>query len=411
MWYCRGGRGSGKTRTGSEGLAELIIDTIIAGEDGEAGDWAIVAPTFGDARDVCVEGPSGIRHALAGWTDGDWQKAWNRSQGQLRLCNGATLFVDGADDGALRIQGKNLRGLWADEAGLWKQWEQAWDESIAFAVRLDPGSIIVTGTPKAGHGLVKRLVGGDPQKGIPAADYQTHMRMTDNLDNLSTMVVERLLTRYGGTTLGRQELEGELIDEVEGALWSAALIDGNRIHKTPVLQRVAVGVDPSGGRTETGIVAAGLVARDCTCSGDAPYPHVVILGDFTDTTGSPASWGRAVVNAYESVGADRVFGEQNFGGAMVEHTIRTVAPDISYKHVTASRGKAVRAEPIVSLYEQGRVHHQGTFADLESEMVTWEPEESAWSPNRLDALVWAVTGLNIVKPVYPSTVKVHTPLG
>lgn len=394
MWYVQGGRGSGKTRSGSEALAEIIKTTIISGDGDEDGDWGICAPTFGDARDICVEGPSGLRHPLAGYTDGPWRKAWNRSQGQLRLANGASLFADGADDGAPRVQGKNLRGLWADEVGMWKRWEKAWDESIAFAVRLDPAVIVATGTPKAGHGLVKRLIGGDPDKGIPAADRVTKMRMADNIANLSRVQVERLTARYGGTNLGRQELEGELLEEVEGALWTLTLIDKHRRHEAGPLARVIVGVDPQGSAENgtTGIVAAGITRGDCPC-GSGNYPHAYVLDDAS-VSASPNGWARAAVTSFDLVRGDRIVGERNFGGDMVESTIRTVWAEAPIYMVNASRGKMQRAEPIAALYEQGRVHHVGTFGDLESEMVTWTQLES-WSPNRLDALVWAITELGL----------------
>lgn len=401
-WYIRGGRGSGKTRAGAEALAELIIHSIEAGDRDDTGDWAVVAPTFGDARDVCIEGPSGLRPALAGWTDGTWDKAWNRSQGQLRLVNGATVFADGADDGAPRIQGKNLRGCWADEVGLWRRWEQAWDESLAFAVRLAPGSIVATGTPKAGHGLVRRLMFGDPEAGIPAADHHSHMRMVDNIANLSPHMVARLTSRYEGTTLGRQELEGEVLSEVEGALWTSTLIGRNRLswpdsidHDGRMawarLRRVIVGVDPPGGATEAGIVVAASTSH-CPCGGPR-QPHAVVLDDLSGK-GSPDEWGRAVVDGYQRWRADRVVGEVNYGGDMVEKVVRSVDRSVSFKPVRATRGKAVRAEPIVALYEQGRVHHLEVFGDLESELTTWRPEDS-WSPNRLDALVWALTELEL----------------
>lgn len=391
VWYVQGGRGSGKSRTGAEGLADLIIDTIQAGDGDEEGDWGIIAPTFGDARDTCVEGPSGIRSALAGWTDGPWKKAWNRSQGQLRLINGATVFADGADDGALRVQGKNLRGAWADEVGLWRRWEQAWEESLAFAVRLDPACIIATGTPKAGHGLVKLLLFGDKDRGIEPADHKSMMRMIDNIANLSPDLVARLQARYAGTTIGRQELEGEYLEEVEGALWTANLIGTNRLSQAGESSRVVVGVDPPGGATEAGIVAAGLT-NHCVC-GQGLMPHAYVLADES-MKGSPDSWGQAAVNCLDDYQADRIVGEVNYGGDMVEKVIRTVRPGVPFKAVRATRGKAVRAEPIVALYEQGRVHHVGTFGDLESEMTTWTPD-SSWSPNRLDALVWALTELGL----------------
>lgn len=394
MWYVQGGRGSGKTRSGAEALAELIKTTIEQGDGDEDGDWGVCAPTFGDARDVCVEGPSGLRHALAGFTDGSWGKAWNRSQGQLKLANGATLFADGADDGAPRVQGKNLRGLWADEVGLWRKWEKAWDESIAFAVRLDPAVIVATGTPKAGHGLVKRLISGDETLGIPPADRVTKMRMADNIANLSRTQVDRLTARYGGTSLGRQELEGELLDEVEGALWTLRLIDQHRRAEAGPMARIVVGVDPQGSAETgtTGIVPAGSSKGQCPC-GESNLPHAFVLDDAS-VSASPDGWARAAIGSFERAKADRFAAERNFGGDMVESTIRTAWAAAPVTMVNASRGKVQRAEPIAALYEQGRVHHVGTFGDLESEMVTWTQLE-AWSPNRLDALVWAITELGL----------------
>lgn len=394
-WYIRGGRGSGKTRTGAESLAELIIGTL--DEGGENGDWAVIAPTFGDARDTCVEGPSGLRPALAGYTDGPWKKAWNRTQGQLHLANGATVFCDGADDGALRIQGKNLRGAWLDEVGLWRKWELAFDESIAFAVRLEPGCLIATGTPKAGHGLVKRLMQGDADRGIPAADFQSHMTMEDNLANLSPVVVARLIARYGGTSLGRQELGGELLSEVEGAMWTLTRIEGLRIQMAGQMARVVVGVDPQGSieTGTTGIVAAGVTRGNCACGNPDNLPHAYVLDDAS-LSESPGGWAKAVIACFELNEADRIVAEMNFGADMVESTIRAVWPAAPLEKVRASRGKAVRAEPIAALYEQGRVHHVGTFGDLESEMVSWRPTDD-WSPNRLDALVWAISQLGLTE--------------
>lgn len=367
------------------------------GEGGEKGDWAVIAPTFGDARDTCIEGPSGLRPALAGYTAGPWKKAWNRSQGQLHLANGATVFCDGADDGALRIQGKNLRGAWLDEIGLWRKWQTAFDESIAFAVRLDPGCLIATGTPKAGHGLVKRLVEGDPEKGIPAAEHHSHMTMEDNIDNLSPVVVARLMARYGGTSLGRQELGGEILSEVEGAMWTLKRIETLRMATYGTLARVVVGVDPQGSieTGTTGIVAAGVTKGNCLCGNKDLLPHAVVLDDAS-LSESPAGWARAAVQCYESWEADRIVAEINFGYDMVESTIRAVWPGAPIEKVRASRGKAVRAEPVAALYEQGRVHHIGTFGDLESEMVSWRPTDD-WSPNRLDALVWAVSQLGLTE--------------
>ena len=203
IWYLMGGRGSGKTRTGGEWVSE-----IEAAHD--AGEYAIVAPTFADARDTCAEqtlipilGPR-IR-----------RNGYNRSIGEIHLKSGSRIFLDGADDGALRIQGKNLRGCWADEIGLWKGWDVAWNVSLAFAVRHAPAQIVATGTPKMGHPLVKQLV-DDPS--VPVS----RMRTSDNVANLDPKAIADLYAQYGGTRIGRQELEGEWIAALEGDLLKRA---------------------------------------------------------------------------------------------------------------------------------------------------------------------------------------------
>lgn len=211
IWYLRGGRGAGKTRTGAETLADWICDNVAqAGEPPR--EWAICAPTFGDARSVCAEGQSGLIRALGGVAKhGGLVDTWNRSEGVLRLTNGAIVYLDGANDGAFRIQGKNLSGLWADEVGLWEKWDVAWNESIRFAVRMAPSRIVATGTPKMAHPLIKQLL---ESKNV----VQTHMRTVDNEANLDPVALADLLQMYGGSTLGRQELEGEYIEALEGEI-------------------------------------------------------------------------------------------------------------------------------------------------------------------------------------------------
>ncbi len=201
-WYLRGGRGAGKTRTGAETLAGWIGDN-------EPGEWAVCAPTFGDARSVCAEGPSGLIPALGGV--GGLVTAWNRSEGVIHVAGGSIVYLDGANDGAFRIQGKNLRGLWADEVGLWEKWDVAWNESIQFAVRMAPGRIVATGTPKMAHPLIGQLL-SSPNV------VQTHMRTVDNRENLDARALAELLEQYGGSTLGRQELDGEYIEALEGSI-------------------------------------------------------------------------------------------------------------------------------------------------------------------------------------------------
>lgn len=203
VWYLMGGRGSGKTRTGAEWVSEEEAKQ-------DPGEWAIVAPTFADARDTCAEQTLipllGPRIKKGGY---------NRSLGEIHLVNGSRIFLDGADDGALRIQGKNLRGAWADEIGLWKGWDTAWNVSLAFAVRHAPARIVATGTPKMGHPLVKQLV-DDPS--VPVSK----MRTSDNVANLDPKAVADLYAQYGGTRIGQQELEGEWIAALEGDLLKRA---------------------------------------------------------------------------------------------------------------------------------------------------------------------------------------------
>lgn len=357
----------------------------------DPGDWAIVAPTFADGRDTCVEGQSGLLAALGGYP-GPLVEKWNRSFGELELVTGARCYIDGADDGALRIQGKNLRGAWCDEVGLWRRtnWKLAWTESLGFAVRHEPARIVATGTPKAGHPLVKLLL--EDERAVV-----TNMRMLDNAANLHPDTVAEFLRRFDGTRLGRQELEGEFVEEAVGALWTLDMIASVRFTPADLanhlvhggLTRVVVAVDPSGsededtGASECGIVVAGTAAST---------KHAYVLDDKS-LRASPNQWAKAAVNAYYEHKADRLVAERNFGGEMVRAVIQTVDRNVPVKLVNASRGKAIRAEPVSSLYERELVHHVGVFRDLEDQMCDWVPDSGMDSPDRMDALVWALTDL------------------
>jgi len=376
-WYVRGGRGSGKTWTGGNTLAEMALN--------DPGEYGVVAPTDSAVRDVCMEGPSGLIHAL-GTNLAEIKRgasrlveSYNQSSAILRLRNGSVIYADGADDGAPTIQGKNLRGLWADEVGLWRKWKQAWEESIRYAVRLSPARIVATGTPKRGHPLVLSLM-ADP------AVHKTLLRTSDNAANLDPALLTELYAKYGGTTLGRQELEGEILSDVPGALWQRHLIDALRVPVMPALTRIVVAIDPSATSTESadecGIIAAGV-----NWEGKA-----FVLADKT-LRASPARWATEAIALYGDLRADRIVAEVNNGGEMVGQVIRSIDPSVSYKAVTASRGKQTRAEPIASFYEQGRVHHVGDFELLEDQMTSWVPGEK--SPDRMDALVWALTELMV----------------
>jgi predicted phage terminase large subunit-like protein len=233
-WYLMGGRGSGKSRTGAETFCNWI-------NENPRGEWAIVAPTFADARDTCVESASsGILPIL-----GPAVQNWNRSLGEIMLTDGTKIYLDGADDGALRIQGKNLRGAWCDEVGLWNQWDRAWNESLAFAVRHAPAKIVATGTPKMGHGLVKLLV-DDPLV------IKSQMRTSDNVQNLNPAAVKELYVKYGGSRLGSQELDGEWLEAIEGDMLKRAwwryydpkwIKGGFQVERLPRFQMILLSVD------------------------------------------------------------------------------------------------------------------------------------------------------------------------
>lgn len=371
-------------------MANWIRDSVDAGDAAQDGDWGIVAPTFGDARDVCVEGPSGLLRALGG-EGGGYVRTWNRSHGEVFLENGARVYLDGADDGADRVQGKNLRGAWCDEVGLWRatNWVKAWNESLSFAVRLAPSRIIATGTPKQGHPLVKHLL-------TAPRTVSTRMRLYDNIANLHPDAVADLHARFADSRLGRQELEGEFLEDAPGALWTTELLEKCRLGRddwlalNATLTRVVVGVDPSGaadentGNAEIGIVVVGFSAE---------YQHAYVLEDAS-LRGGPERWGAEVRRCYREHKADVVVAEKNFGGDMVRYTIQALDGNVNTRLVSASRGKAPRAEPVAVKYDQGKVYHVGSFPQLESQMTTWVPTDpNQPSPDRVDALVWALTEL------------------
>lgn len=387
IWFLVGGRGAGKTRSGAEWLAEELRG------DGQGDESAILAPTFGDARDRCVEGPSGLLRALGtsraeveagrSWT----VERWNRSMGELRLRNGGIVTIDGADDGALRIQGGNYRRAWCDELRLWKQAEQAWDESLLPAVRIGRPHIVVTSTPKPVP-LVRRLL-KDP--GV----IKSRMTTFENEANLASAFLEQMRGRYGGTRLGQQELEGALIEDVEGALFKRAWIDAHRATVEPYAgyRAKTVALDPSDG-TDSGDEQAIAV---CGLGMDNDF---YVLASEGHRDKSITQWIARALELCREHGAKLVW-ERNHGGAPLRELIQQVMGQTGIrapmKEVWASTGKKTRAEPVAALYEggavrtQGRVRHLGEFVPLEESMTTWVPGEA--SPDRMDALVWAITDL------------------
>lgn len=364
------GRGWGKTRTGAEDVAWY-------GFSRPNSRIAIVAPTYADARDTCVEGESGLLAVLPS----EVVENWNRSLGELILENGTRYKLFSADEPD-RMRGPQHHRAWCDELAAWKK-PEAWDQML-FGLRLgERPQAVVTTTPKPVP-LVRRIVSD-------ARTELTRGRTLDNAANLAPSALAQLQARYGGTRLGRQELDAEILDDVPGALWTRAMIDVARTPRAlPDMARIVVSVDPSGTRGETddgdsiGIIVAGK-GKD---------GRAYVLADRTCKL-SPAGWGRVAVDAYREFKADRIIAERNFGGAMVEHVIRTADPFVPFEEVVASRGKAVRAEPVAALYEQDRVTHVADMPDLEDQMCQMAGDGflGEGSPDRLDANVWALSYL------------------
>ena len=371
-WLILGGRGAGKTRAGAEWVRALAL-----GLWPEAGPRceriAILAPTFDEARLVMIEGKSG----LLGIHMHDERPRYEPSKRLLTWPNGSIAQVFSADEPE-SLRGPQFDAAWCDELAKWKHADAAWD-MLAFALRLgDNPRVVITTTPRPTP-LVKRLL-------ADGATLVTRSRTADNRTNLARSFWTDVVVRYGGTRLGRQELDGELIEDDPDALFTRALIERHRCHDTPDFVRVVVAVDPpaSHGRKAN---ACGIV-----CAGLGTDGRAYVLDDRTLRGASPARWATEVVALYRARLADRVVAEVNQGGAMVEQVLREVDAEVAFRAVRATRGKAVRAEPVAALYEQGRVSHAGTFPELEDEMCT-AIRGGATSPDRLDALVWAITDL------------------
>lgn len=367
VWLLLAGRGFGKTRSGAEWVRAQV-------ESGAAERIALVAPTARDARLVMVEGESGLL-AIA---PPDARPVFESSKRQLVWPNGAVATLFSADEPD-RLRGPQFDAAWCDELAAWR-YPAAWD-MLMMALRLGTSPrAVVTTTPKPVK-LIRML--------LAAPDcIVTRGTTRDNAANLAPGFLTAILTQYEGTRLGRQELDAELLDDMPGALWSRDAIERARVDAAPVLRRVVVAIDPavSAGEDadETGILVAAL--------GQDGQGYV--LDDLSGRY-SPHDWAARAIDAYRAHRADRIVAEVNNGGAMVEATLRVLDAGISYKGVHASRGKLARAEPVAALYEQGRIHHVGAFPALEDQLCafTGGPMSHMASPDRVDALVWALSEL------------------
>ena len=347
----------------------------------QASRIAIVAPTFDEARLVMIEGKSGL---LAVHAD-DERPVYESSKRKLTWPNGCVGHVFSAEepDG---LRGPQFDAAWCDELAKWKRPAEVWD-MLQFALRLgDNPTAVVTTTPRP-IPILKHLL-------ADSGTVTSHSTTFDNGNNLAKPFLADVLKRYGGTKLGRQELNGELIEDDPDALFHRDMIEAKRVGQAPELKRVVVAVDPPAGfgrkSNACGIVCVGL-GVDGRC---------YVLDDFSVQGARPAQWAQKIVGLYHARQACRVVAEVNQGGAMVEQVLREVDPTLSFRAVHATRGKQARAEPVAALYEQGRVSHVGGFAELEDEMCS-AIGEGTKSPDRLDALVWAVSDLMLRRRAEP----------
>lgn len=395
FWLYLAGRGAGKTRSGAEWIREQVKHG--------ARHIGFIAPTAADVRDVMIEGSSGLLSVC-------WEKDIDvngnvigrpeyepSKRHRLTWANGAVAHGYSAEEPD-RLRGPQHDRLWCDELAAWQYAQETWDMAM-FGLRLgsNPQAMIST-TPRP-IPVIRELIKSPNTVVTRSTTYA-------NRANLAASFISTIISKYEGTRLGRQELMGEILEEVEGALWTRATIETALLkdHRAPDFKRIVVAIDPA--ITEnptsnlTGIVAAGLGSDD----------HGYVLKDASGRY-SPDAWARVAIDIYDDLKADRIVAEGNQGGDMVRHTLQTVRPNIPITIVHASRSKQARAEPVAALYEQNRVHHVEPFPEMEDQMCTWEPLSGDPSPDRLDALVWAMTNLMLGAQVIPfvSPIVMGTP--
>lgn len=383
IWLALPGRGWGKTRAGTEGIRALV-------ESGQAKRVAIVNDTAADVRDVNVEGPDGVLAVCPPWNRPIYEPSKRRLTWPRRgLPSDGAVAICYAAEAPELLRGPQHDAALCDELAKWKNLKKtdleggtAFDNlMMGLRVGQNPRCLIPT-TPRA-IPLIRELRKRASTVVVTGSSYE-------NSANLSPQWIQNTLARYEGTRLGRQEIYGELLDDVPGALWRREWLDKGRVHVPPDMRRVVVAIDPAAKSKdtsdETGLVVAG-VGRD---------GHGYLLHDASGRY-TPDGWAKKAIDLYGEWKADRIVAETNQGGDMVEHTLRTVNRLVSYRGVHASRGKIARAEPVAALYEQGKVHHVGGFAELEDQLCTWDATTGEGSPDRLDALVWAFAALMLNK--------------
>lgn len=374
VWLILAGRGWGKTRTGAS-------DIVLYALRNPNSQCAVIAPTIGDLRRVCFEGVSGIIKQIPDecFKDGT-PKSYNKSTSEVLLANGSKIMGFSASEPD-RLRGSQYHRAWCDELAAWR-YPDAYDQ-LLFGLRLGKApQVVITTTPRP-TALVRDLF-----KRKHKDVYVTQGNTFENKDNLAQTALDSFKDLYEGTRLGRQELYAEILEDVEGALWSHFQLEKCRIKKEeiPELRRIVVAIDPAvtsnANSDETGIIVAGIGEND----------KYFILDDKSGKF-SPDNWCRVAIEEFYRYNANIIVAETNNGGDLVEKIIRTIDSNVPYKSVTATRGKMLRAEPISALYEQEKVFHTNIFPQLEDQMCSYTGDNKK-SPDRLDALVWALTELS-----------------
>lgn len=360
------GRGFGKTRFGSEWTKDKVKTNKYVN---------LMGATSQDARDIMVEGESGILSVCNKYD----RPTYKKTDGRLEWPNGAISLIFSADEPE-RLRGKQHMKLWADELAAWR-YPDSWDQAM-FGLRLgDNPQACITTTPRPTK-IIKELMNDKATIIIRGSTY-------DNKTNLAKSFFDKIVSKYEGTRLGRQELNAEMLDKNENALWNHIMLDLTRVKSYDGdYSRVVVAIDPAVTSNEnsdlTGIVVVGK----------GEDGHYYLIEDLT-MMGKPSEWANVAIKAYHKYNADRIIAETNNGGDLVEEVIRNIDRNVSYSKVTATRGKMLRAEPISALYEQSKVHHIGMFKDLEDQMCNFSGSgPGVKSPDRLDALVWGLTHLS-----------------
>ena len=381
-WVIMGGRGAGKTRAGSEWV-RAEVEGAMPLDAGRSRRVALVGETIEQVREVMIFGDSGI----LGCSPPDRRPEWQATRKRLVWPNGAIAQVFSAHEPE-SLRGPQFDAAWVDELAKWKKAEDAWD-MLQFGLRLGqcPRQVVTT-TPR-NLGVLKRIL-ANPSTVV------THAGTEANRAFLADSFLQEVRSRYAGTRLGRQELDGVLLEDAEGAMWTLAGLEACRIEDVPELSRIVVAVDPPvtghAGSDECGILVVGAITEG------APQEwRAVVLEDASVAASSPTAWAQAAIDAMQRHGAERLVAEVNQGGDLVETVLRQIDPLMPYRAVRASRGKTARAEPVAALYEQKRVRHVRGLGALEDQMcrMTARGFEGKGSPDRVDALVWALQDLMI----------------